>query len=105
MSTGYWTYDKGQSKGKGKGKGKDIDIAEDTEEKGKGNGKGTDKGKDSDVAEGTDFKGMRQLFAPWRHEANTWSLWNIANAFETVSKAFQVSLNALFVMISKHSKN
>ena len=29
MSTGHWTYDKGQSKGNGKNKGKDNDIADD----------------------------------------------------------------------------
>ena len=29
MSTGHWTYDKGQSKGNGKNKGKDNDIAGD----------------------------------------------------------------------------
>ena len=90
MSTGHWTYDKGQSKGKGKGDGKDSDIAEDTEEKGKGDGKGIDRGEDSDVAGGTSFQCKRQLLAPWRHEA--------------VAKVLQVSLNAAVVIITKNLK-
>jgi hypothetical protein len=75
MSTGYWTYDKGQRKGKGKGKDSD-----DTEEKGNGNGKGSDRASGTRQLlaswryEGTDFQGKQQLLAPWRYEANIWSL-------------------------------